>query len=294
MAGRRSTRPAGVSTTVRRVPRKSYYGKVITGSKIRTRCASSARPTRAPRQDQIARPAWRRSRVTIPVQLNRDSAPCVKAEKDVAGRGQGAEEGSPTAKAMLKAGQSSDDVDHVPYPNGARRMVRQRQILESPALLRAGRLRQAGRPSRAHPRRRRAQRGVLRVRDSTAVLPSACRQEGLGSPPTRARSKPEAHRPSRTPSRTAKLQRHRRHHRRDEGHHPHGGRRGHFISRSWVPATNEQAEDRCHVGQDRPVVPTSARPRTPWTPQVAPTNDLGTASCGRTAQGQCREERNGT
>ena len=64
----------------------------------------------------------------------------------------------------------------------------------------------------------------------------------------------------------------------------------HFISRSWVPATNEQAEDRCHrVGQDRPVViniyEAEHRGHTQGGPNERP---QGPHRAGRTAQGQCQ------
>ena len=260
---------------------ESYYGKVITGVKNPDALRFELRDRLVRRTKDQVLDLPEKIRVTIPVELSKEQrALYTKAEKDMwLAVVKEAEEGSPTAKAMLKAGQSSDVTTMYRIPNGAARMVRQRQILESPALL-------EGKDDSA-----KLDACVERILDAvehqhvvfcefvgtTAILAERLRSKGLEVATYTGSVKPHERTAiedafqdgeySVIVGTIAAMK---------EGITLTAADVEHFISRSWVPATNEQAEDRCHrVGQDRPVVINIYEAEnTVDTLKVAPTNDL--------------------
>lgn len=281
---------------------ESYYGKVITGVKNPDALRFELRDRLVRRTKDQVLDLPEKIRVTIPVELSKEQrALYVKAEKDMwLAVVKEAEEGSPTAKAMLKAGQSSDVTTMYRIPNGAARMVRQRQILESPALL-------EGKDDSA-----KLDACVERILDAvehqhvvfcefvetTAILAERLRAKGLEVATYTGSVKPEERTAiedafqngeySVIVGTIAAMK---------EGITLTAADVEHFISRSWVPATNEQAEDRCHrVGQDRPVVINIYEAEnTVDTLKVAPTNDLKDRIVRAVLpKDNVKEERNGT
>ncbi|MFA9271728.1 MAG: DEAD/DEAH box helicase, partial [Baekduiaceae bacterium] len=260
---------------------ESYYGKVITGVKNPDALRFELRDRLVRRTKDQVLDLPEKIRVTIPVELSKaQRALYVKAEKDMwLAVVKEAEEGSPTAVAMLKAGQSGDVTTMYRIPNGAARMVRQRQILESPALL-------EGKDDSA-----KLDACVERILDAvehqhvvfcefvetTAILAERLRAKGLEVATYTGSVKPAERTViedafqngeySVIVGTIAAMK---------EGITLTAADVEHFISRSWVPATNEQAEDRCHrVGQDRAVVINIYEAEhTVDTLKVAPTNDL--------------------
>lgn len=260
---------------------ESYYGKVITGVKNPDALRFELRDRLVRRTKDQVLDLPDKIRVLIPVELgSAQRALYKKAEKEMWLEViKDAEEGSPTAVAMLKAGQEGDVTTMYRIPNGAARMVRQRQILESPALL-------EGKDESA-----KLDACVERILDAvdhqhvvfcefvetTAILAERLRAKGLEVATYTGSVKPAERTAiedafqngeySVIVGTIAAMK---------EGITLTAADIEHFISRSWVPATNEQAEDRCHrVGQHRPVVINIYEAEnTVDTLKVSPTNEL--------------------